>query len=89
MANWSNKEWVKTRKIVRMPGVRLTPETVLASSLEKAKAGHIQSIVVAIQWQDGTVDVDWSQMPMSTSTWIAKHIDRWVMSLLNGEPDLD
>ena len=58
-------DWQRERKIVRLPGARLTAETVLASTLEKARAGHVKSVVVVIQWDDDTYDCDWSQQKIS------------------------
>lgn len=87
MANSSNSDsgsWRQRRKIVRLPGVVLTPEAVAASTLEMSREGLIKSVVVAIQWEDGTVDLDWSNMKADTATWMAKHIDKWILDLISG-----
>ena len=55
--------WKRKRKIVQMPGVARTPVNALAATLEKAQAGHIKSVYIGIEWDDGTFSGDWSQMP--------------------------
>lgn len=82
-------EWRRKRKIVRMPGVKLTPASVAASTLEMAKGGLVKNLVVAIEWQDGSVNVDWSLMPMSSAAWISKHVERWMLKMLDGSVELD
>lgn len=59
MSNW----WHRIRKISRLPGARLAPETVLASTLEKSK--QIKSVYISIEWEDSTFVADWSSMPRS------------------------
>lgn len=81
-------DFQKRRKIARLPGARLTADTVLAGTLEKAKAGHVQQVLVVMQWKDGTVDCDWSEMPMSTATFLVAHAERWVRKLLDGKVGL-
>ncbi len=66
-ASW----WQRVRKIAHLPGTKLTPEVVLARTLEKAQAGRIKSVVVVVEWMDGGEDdqnfaVDWSNMPVGT-----------------------
>ena len=51
------------RKIIHLPGTKLTPEVVLHRTLTKLP--HIKSVVVVIQWDDGSVECDWSSMMVS------------------------
>lgn len=51
------------RKIIHLPGTKLTPEVVLHRTL--TKLDHIKSVTVIIQWNDETFDVDWSQQQVS------------------------
>ena len=51
------------RKIIHLPGTKLTPEVVLHRTL--TKLAHIKSVVVVIQWDDDSVDCDWSSMKVS------------------------
>lgn len=51
------------RKIIHLPGTRLTPEVVLHRTL--TKTARIKSIVVVIQWDDDSIDCDWSSMKVS------------------------
>lgn len=57
-------EWLRKRKIALFPGARRTPEVALAQTLEKAKAGHIKSVYIGIQWEDDSFVGDWSNMPV-------------------------
>lgn len=56
------KFWKLRRKIVQMPGAERTPVNALAATLEKAHAGHIKSVYIGIEWDDGSFCGDWSQM---------------------------
>lgn len=60
------RSWERIRKIVRMAGynprIVIDPVQVAASTLEKAKAGRIQSLMVSIEWDDGSFSADWCQM---------------------------
>lgn len=51
------------RRIIHLPGTKLTPEVVLHRTL--TKLDHIQSVAVIIQWNDGTFDIDWSNQKVS------------------------
>lgn len=51
------------RKLRHLPGTRLTPEVVLHRTLNKID--RIKGVVVVIQWDDDSMDVDWSQMTVS------------------------
>lgn len=59
--------WERIRKIARLagwnPAIRIDPVQVAASTLEKAKAGRIKSILVSIEWDDESFSTDWCQMP--------------------------
>jgi hypothetical protein len=55
-------DWLKERKIAQLPGTERTPVNALASTLEKAQAGHIKSVYIGIEWTDGTFCGDWSRM---------------------------
>lgn len=57
-----NPEWRRKRKIVALPDKSVGPEVVLARTLEKATAGHIKSVYIAIEWTDGGFNNDWSTM---------------------------
>jgi hypothetical protein len=51
------------RKVEHLPGTRLTPDVVLARTMEKK--AQIKAVAVLIQWDDETFDMDWSQMKVS------------------------
>ena len=51
------------KKIYHMPGTKLTPEVVLARTLEKTP--RIKAVAVMIIWDDDSVDSDWSLMSAS------------------------
>ncbi len=58
--------WPKNRKVATLPGIRADAVTVLARTLDKAQQGKILSVVVSIEWQDSTTELDWSSMKNST-----------------------
>lgn len=58
-------DWLRKRKIATLPGGKRTAQTALAQTLEKATAGHIESVYIGIKWNDGTFQGDWSVMPAS------------------------
>lgn len=60
--NW----WKRRRKIVSLPGAKLTPEVALARTLEKAQAGTIKSVYIGIEWDDGTYVGEWSNQMVSS-----------------------
>jgi len=49
--------------IVRLPGARIGPETVLHGTINKAS--RIKNVAVVIQWDDGSFAMDWSAMKSS------------------------
>lgn len=51
------------RKLVHLPGTDLTPEVVLARTLQKCS--RIKQVAVVILWDDGTYDTDYSNMMVS------------------------
>jgi hypothetical protein len=51
------------RKIIRLPGTKLTPEVVLHRTL--TKLAHIKAVTVIIQWDDDSFDCDWSSHKLS------------------------
>lgn len=59
-------DWHKQRKIATLPGVRTDAVTVLARTLEKAQAGKVASVFISIEWNDTTVEADWSNMKIMT-----------------------
>jgi hypothetical protein len=70
-------DWIRRRKIATLPGVRLTPQVVLARTLEKAAAGTIVGVYIGIEFKDGSFDADWSQMKCSalaTHALVAQHL---------------
>lgn len=80
------------QKIHHLPGTRLTPEVVLHRTLEKVP--RIESILVVVRWDDGTVDSDWSQMKMSDLAFMLMSIrhkyDRMLdENMIKGPPELD
>lgn len=50
-------------KLVHLPHTRLTPEVVLFRTVNKLS--KIKAVAVVIQWDDDTMDCDWSQMKVS------------------------
>lgn len=59
----ASKSWKNERKIATLPGVEITPQVVLARSLDKAR--RMKATIVIIQWDDGTWDEDHSIMTLS------------------------
>jgi hypothetical protein len=51
------------RKIIHLPGTKLTPEVVLHRTLTKLP--HIKAVTIIIQWDDDSYAVDWSSMRVS------------------------
>lgn len=52
-----------TPPLVHLPGTKLSPEVVLHRTLNKLK--RIKNVVVIIQWDDDSMDIDWSEMKAS------------------------
>ena len=70
MAEQTEKDWKHERKIATLPGVDVTPQIVLARSLDKVK--KMQGVVVLIHWADGTWDEDHSAMKLSSLVWLER-----------------
>ncbi len=51
------------RKIIHLEGTELSPEVVLHRTIEKLD--HIKSVYVLIEWDDESVDCDWSTQALS------------------------
>lgn len=49
--------------IKHLPGTRLTPEVVLHRTIDKLP--RIKAVMIVIQWDDDSFDMDWSQMQVS------------------------
>lgn len=49
--------------LVHLPGTKLSPEVVIHRTLDKLS--RIKNVIVIIQWDDNTMDCDWSQMKVS------------------------
>jgi len=49
--------------IKHLPGTILTPEVVLHRTLDKLP--RVKAVMVVIQWDDDTFDMDWSSMRVS------------------------
>ena len=46
-----------------LPGTRVSPEVILHRTLNKKE--HIRSVVVVVEWLDGSMDIDWSAISTS------------------------
>lgn len=66
--------------LVHLPGTRLTPEVVLHRTVNKAS--HIKAVVVVIQWDDDTFDMDWSEMKASELAMAALILNRKATSVI-------
>ena len=69
-------------KIIHLVGTRLSPEVVLHRTLNKLD--RIKSVSIVIQWDDDSMDVDWSQQTVSTLCMGSMVFSRTVMKVLNG-----
>ena len=68
------------RKVVHLPGTRLTPEVALARTMQKLPC--IKAVAIVIQWDDDTFDCDWSSMKTSELCMASKVLDRQVDDVL-------
>lgn len=61
------RAWERLRKIARAAGwnpkIAIDAVQVAGATLEKAKAGRIKTLMVSIEWDDGSYSSDWCQMP--------------------------
>jgi hypothetical protein len=69
------------RKIIHMPGTVLTPEVVLHRTLQKLE--YIKSVVVIIEWDDETHDMDWSKQRLDTLAMARLTIEKEIFDLIN------
>lgn len=51
------------RKVVSLPGAAVSPEVALHRTLQKV--GRLKAVAIVLQWDDGTMDCDWSTMKTS------------------------
>ena len=73
--------WKKERKIVTHPSAEITPQIVLARSLDKAK--KMRGVIVVIQWDDHTVDCDWSNMRLSDLCFLERRFHQEVEAVFH------
>jgi hypothetical protein len=52
-----------SRKIIKLPGARLTPEVLLGQVLEQATAGKVKAVALVTVDHEGVVRFGWSNMP--------------------------
>ena len=72
-------------KIRQLKGCRLTPDTVLARTLDKRE--HIKAVAIVIQWNDDSCDVDWSQMTISSLSCMSLALQMEVMEDIRAHRD--
>lgn len=72
-------------KIVHLPGTTLTPEVVVHRTLQKLD--RIKAVLVVIQWDDETFDLDWSQMKTSELCMAAMCAHRKAARVASGEDE--
>lgn len=75
-------DFLRERKIAHLPGTKLSPEVVLARTQEKLP--RIKAVLVVIQWDDETMSVDWSAIPLSGLCMASRMLDRAVDEALSG-----
>ena len=73
--------WKKERKIVTHPSAELTPQIILARSLDKAK--EMKAVVVLILWEDSSFDYDSSAMKFSELCFLEKQFGIEVANILS------
>jgi hypothetical protein len=73
--------WIK--RIFSLPGVKRTPDVVLAQTTEKLP--RIKAVAIAIIWDDDTCDFDWSQMRTSELAWLALSFEQEALKAMRGE----
>ncbi len=74
-------------KLIQLPGTRLSPETVLHRTLNKIK--RIKGIAIVIQWDDDTMEADWSQMKVSELCMASMLLDDLTRNELMYSKELD
>jgi len=70
-------------RLVHLPGTVLTPEVVLHRTLNKTAC--IKAVVVVIQWDDDTYDVDWSQQRVSELCMASMTFTDKVLPVMRGQ----
>ncbi len=73
------------RKLVTMPGVSVSPEVLLHRTLQKLL--RIKAVTVVIQWDDDTMDVDWSSQPAGHLCMAAMILNEQARRIAIGEDD--
>lgn len=73
------------RKLRHLPGTRLTPEVVLHRTLNKVD--RIKAVAIVIQWDDDSMDTDWSQMPVSALHMAGYSLMHDVHAIMRGDQD--
>ena len=63
-----------TPKLAILPGTAISPEVLLAQSLERA--GEFESILIVSKGKDGTFRCGWSRMTTSDLCFAARVLDR-------------
>lgn len=84
-------DWKKQRKLIALPGKSESPELVLARTLEKARAGYIKSVAIAIVWNDdensGSVESDWSTGSLRDLLYSIEHLKLDCYAMMEGRFD--
>ena len=82
------------RKILHLPSTPLTPEVVLARTLEKCPS--IKNVAVMIEWDDTDVSCDWSNMRMRDLVYLERCLQQRIADFMagdlldsTGDPDKD
>lgn len=47
----------------------------MARTLEKARAGHIKSVVIGIEFDDSSAACDWSNMKQRDFAWLVTNLE--------------
>jgi hypothetical protein len=74
-------------KLRHLPGTTLTPEVVLHRTLNKLP--RIKAVAIVIQWDDGSMDTDWSQMQRSELFMTAYSLTSDVHALMRGDTSVE
>lgn len=74
------------RKVIHLPGTKLTPDVVLHRTISKLE--HIKAVTVIIEWNDETLDFDWSQQKVSSLCYGAMGLLDEVQQVRRGEQPL-
>lgn len=74
-------------KLRHLPGTTLTPEVVLHRTLNKLP--RIKAVAIVIQWDDDSMDTDWSQMRRSDLFMAAHSLTSDVHALIRGDTSVE